>query len=325
MATSKDVARLAGVSHTTVSRAFRGDPKVRPETCARIMKAAEELGYMPNQVASSLRSRTTRTVGLILSFVFNPFFLEITRTIETELAGHGYRLLLAFDAGDAARQWTILQSLAGAQVDAILFTPLCHGAGQKERLHRWMQNSRIHFIQLMSTEFDDFTSFAFDDSLGAYLGTRHLLSRGHRNILMAGGHNRVDGYRRAYQEFGCEPPFPYEDLSSESPEEISGRIKAAILRQEPTAVFAIAYDMSALAYEALRDLNRQIPRDVSFLAFDDDRWLQLLRISVIGHPLQALSGAVVREILSYEDRGEISPAAISFKPFLIERQSVLPV
>lgn len=325
MATSKDVARLAGVSHTTVSRAFRKDPKVKPETYERIMKISEELGYTPNQVASNLRSQKTKTVGLIISFGFNPFFLEITHTLETELARHGYRLLIAFDEDNPDRQWNILQSLASAQVNSIVFTPLYRDGNQKNRLYRWMKNSNIHFLQLISNDYDDFASFTFDDNLGAYLGTRHLLSLGHRNILMVGGVNRVEGYTRAFEEIGCKPAFPYQNLSSESKEQNFRKIKAAILRQKPTAIFAIAYDMNYLAYEVLTELNMKVPEDISFLAFDDDRWLQLLRISVIGHPIQALAGSIVREILSYETENQIYPSSTSFKPFLIERNSVLSI
>lgn len=325
MVTSKDVARLAGVSHTTVSRAFRKDAKIKPETYERIMKISEELGYVPNQIASSLRQKKTKTVGLIISHGFNPLFLEITHSIETELARHGYRLLISFDDEDPDQQWNILQSLASAQVNTILFTPLIRDQTQRERLHSWMQQSAIHFIQLVSDSYDDITSFTFDDNLGAYLGTRHLLSLGHRNILMIGGVNRTAGYERAYAEFQASPPFPFRDLTGKDDEESFENIKNAILSQKPSVVFPVSSSLSYVTYEVLQDLKLAIPGDISFLAFDDERWLQLLRISVIGHPTQALSGSIVREILSYETaEGEVYPSSTTFKPFLVERQSILP-
>ena len=325
MATSKDVARLAGVSHTTVSRAFRKDAKIKPETYERIMKISEELGYVPNQIASSLRQKKTKTVGLIISHGFNPLFLDITHSIETELAKHGYRLLISFDDDDPDQQWNILQSLASAQVNTILFTPLVRDPAQKERLHNWMQQSAIHFIQLVSNSYEDITSFTFDDNLGAYLGTRHLLSLGHRNILMIGGVNRTAGYERAYAEFQAVPHHPFQDLTGRDDEESYDNIKNALLTQKPSAVFPVSTSLSYVTYEVLQDLKLEIPRDISFLAFDDERWLQLLHISVIGHPTQALSSSIVREILSYETvDGEIYPSSTTFKPFLIERQSILP-
>lgn len=324
MITSKDVAKLAGVSHTTVSRAFRGDSKIRPETYDRIMKISRELGYVPNQIASSLRQKKTKTVGLIISHGFNPLFLEITHYIETELSKHGYRLLISFDDDDFSQQWNILQSLASAQVDVILFTPLAHTAEQREQLHNWMQNADIHFIQLVSDEFDDITSFKFDDDHGAYLGTKHLLTYGHRNILMIGGNNRVAGYLRAYEELGLTPPFPYKDITGKDAQENFANIKKALLAQKPTAVFPISYSQSSITYEVLSESGLRIPEDLSFLAFDDERWLQLLHISVIGHPTQALANSIIREILSYESSdGEVYPSATSFKPFLLERRSVL--
>lgn len=324
MITSKDVAKLAGVSHTTVSRAFRKDSKIKQETYDRIMKISEELGYVPNQIASSLRQKKTNTVGLIISHGFNPLFLEITHHIETELSKHGYRLLISFDDEDFSKQWNILQSLASAQVDTILFTPLIQNQEQKERLHNWMQHTDIHFIQLVSDVYEDITSFRFDDDQGAYIGTKHLLSHGHRNILMIGGVNRTAGYHRAYEEFNCRPAFPYKDLTGKDEKESYAGIRDAILRQRPTAVFPISASLNQITYEVLTDLNLGIPEAMSFLAFDDERWMQLMHISVIGHPTQALTNAIVREILSYEAAdAEIYPSATHFKPFLLERRSVL--
>lgn len=323
MITSKDVAKLAGVSHTTVSRAFRRDSKIKQETYDRIMKISEELGYVPNQIASSLRQKKTKTVGFIISHGFNPLFLEITHSIETELARHGYRLLISFDDEDPEQQWNILQSLASAQVNTILFTPLVHDKEQRDRLHNWMQQSNIHFIQMVADDYEDVTSFKFDDDIGAYLGTKHLLNFGHRNILMIGGVNRVPGYKRAYEEYHLKPAFPFQDVTGRNDEESFSNIKAAILAQKPTAVFSISAAISYITYEVLNELNMQVPDDISFLAFDDERWLQLMRISVIGHPTQALAASIVREILSYETTdGEVYPSATNFKPFLIERRSV---
>lgn len=323
MVTSKDVAKLAGVSHTTVSRAFRGDSKIKQETYDRIMKIADDLGYVPNQIASSLRQKKTKTVGFIISHGFNPLFLEITHSIETELARHGYRLLISFDDGNPEQQWNILQSLASAQVNTIIFQPLENHAEHAAKVHTWMKHTNIHFIQLASDFFEDITSFKFDDNLGAYIGTSYLLEKGHRNILMIGGHNRIEGYLRAYSEHSLTPAFPYKDLTGKDDTDSYSNIKAAILSQKPTAVFPVGTSMSYLTYEILSSLNMRLPDDISFLAFDDDRWLQLLHISVIGHPTLALAGSIVREILSYETtEGEIYPSSTNFKPFLSIRQSV---
>lgn len=325
MITSKDVAKLAGVSHTTVSRAFRGDVNIKPETYERIMKVSKELGYSPNLIASSLRQKNTKTIGFIISHGFNPLFLKITHMIETELAMHGYRLLISFDDGESDKQWNIIQSLVSGQVNAIIFSPLIHSPAEHNRLSSLIQHSHIHFIQLVSNHFEDITSFSFDDNYGSYLGTRHLLTNGHNRILMIGGVNRVEGYEKAYQELGLTPPIDFCDLTGNTEEESYHNIKEALLREKPTAVFPISEPLSYVTYQVLSDLSMQIPSDISFLSFDDERWLQLLHISAIGHPTQALSNVIVREILSYEkSAGEEYPSATSFKPYLIERNSVLP-
>ena len=143
---------------------------------------------------------------------------------------------------------------------------------------------------------------------------------------MVGGVNRIAGYHRAYEEYRATPAFPYQDITGKNDEESFSNIKAAILAQKPTAVFAISTSLSYITYEVLNELKLKVPEDISLLAFDDERWLALMRISVIGHPTQALAASIVREILSYETAdGETYPSATSFKPFLVERQSVLPV
>lgn len=325
MITSKDVAKLAGVSHTTVSRAFRGDAKIKPETYQRIMNVSKELGYSTNRIASSLRQKNTKTIGLIISHGFNPLFLKITHRIETELAIHGYHLLISFDDGDSDKQWNIIQSLAAGQVNVIIFTPLIHSTADHNRLYSLIQHSPIRFIQLISNPFEDITSFYFDDNYGSYLGTRHLLSHGHNRILMIGGINRVEGYEKAYQESGLTPPIKFSDLTGSTEEASYHNIKEALLKEKPTAVFSVSEPLSYITYQVLSDLGLQIPSDISFLSFDDERWLQLLHISAIGHPVQALSNVIVREILSYETSdSEVYPSSTSFKPFLIERNSVLP-
>lgn len=323
MATSKDVAKLAGVSHTTVSRAFRKNAKIKKETYDKIMKISQEIGYVPNQIAASLRQKKTNTIGFIVSLGFNPLFLELTHSIETELAKNGYRLLISFDDEDPDLQWNILQSLYSAQVNTIIFTPLIKNQHHKEKLYKWMKQTNIHFIQLIGDIYDDFTSFNYDDNIGSYVGTKHLLSMGHRNILMAGGINRTQGYKRAYTEFLATPAFPFEDITGKNENETYNNIKSAILAQKPTAIFAISTSISYIALEVLNDFKIKINDDISFLAFDDERWLKLMKISVIAHPTQSLASAVVREILSYENCDNIIHASnITFKPFLIKRESV---
>ncbi|MFV0502402.1 MAG: LacI family DNA-binding transcriptional regulator [Lachnospirales bacterium] len=322
MATSKDVAKLAGVSHTTVSRAFRKDPRVKAETYELIMKISEEIGYVPNQIASSLRKRKTNTICFIVSLSFNPLFLELTRIIETELAKKGYRLLISFDNEDSDLQWSILQSLSSFQVDCVIFTPLVKNNAQREKMGKWMKQTGIHFIQLVSDVYDDITSFNFDDNVGSYIGTKYLLTNGHKNILMAGGVNRIFGYNRAYSEFGVTPKFPYYDVTDITDDETYENIKNAILTQKPTAIFAISTSITYMVIEALSELKIKFPKDISLLTFDDARWQKLLKISAIGHPVEAFANAIVREVLNLENGNNQYPTNTTFKPFLIERNSV---
>ena len=322
MATSKDVAKLAGVSHTTVSRAFRGDSLIKKETYDKIMKAAEELHYSPSFIAASLRHQRTKTVGIIISDIHVPLFLDIARHLETELQKYGYRLLLSFDDGDYGRQQNALHTLASSQVENIVFMPVsCHKAELKKTM-QWMTTSNIHFFQLITDTFQELSSFCFNDVLGTLVGMRHLFSHGHRRILMIGGVNRVEGYHQAYQELGIKPPIEYANLESSRPEESLRNIREAILQYKPTAVFSISERISIITYGVLADLKLKIPDDISFLAFDDAFWLQALNISAIAHPCQFVAKSIAHQIVDREETADSSPSKMIFNPYIIERSSV---
>lgn len=328
MATSKDVAKLAGVSHTTVSRAFRGDSSlIKKETYDKIMRAAKELHYFPNYIAASLRRQRSKTIGFIISHVYVALFLDIARALEAELQKHGYRLLISYDGGDATRQHNAIQTMASAQVDSIVFMPVPYNEEQQRNEMTWMQASNIHFVQLITNTFKELSCFTFDDVHGTYVGMRHLFQYGHRRILMVGGANRAEGYYQAYHDIGEEPPFDFVDLDDVNPENTLKAIEEAILKCKPTAVFSIADRLNIVTFGVLTELRLKIREDISFLTFDDAFWLQALNISTIAHPYQAVAKAIVQQIIDDEEDEESIhfPSSIIFRPYLIERSSVVSV
>ncbi len=327
MVTSKDVAKLAGVSHTTVSRAFRGDSLIKENTYNKIMQAAKELHYTPNSIAANLRQQKSKTVGIIISQIFIPLFLDITRLLEMELQKHGYRLLVSFDDGDLTRQHNAIRTMASAQVESIIFIPSSYSDSEKSTTIAWMKALNIHFVQLVFSPFKELSSFSFDDIYGTYIGTKYLLEHGHRQILMVGSYGREEGYYQAYRELGIESPFPVLNLDDKASADNFKIIKEAILKYRPTAVFSICDHLNITAYGVLNELNLRITNDLSFLAYDDAYWLQVLNISAIGHPVLAVAKAITQQILEGAENNESKqiPITTIFKPFLIERSSVTDI
>ncbi|MDR1530907.1 MAG: LacI family transcriptional regulator [Clostridiales bacterium] len=323
MATSKDVAKLAGVSHTTVSRAFNGQ-SVKNETYEKIMQAARRLNYRPNTIAASLRGSRTKTVGLILSYAHVALFMSIMQELESQLQKNGYRVLISFDYGDVEKQRNALRTMAGARVDSILFMPASYPRAAAAEELKWMKSANIQFLQIISVCFEELSSFQFDD-IGATLnGMRHLFQKGHRRILFLGGSNRLEGFTRAYAELGQDPPVPPNTLEDLTAEECRAEIKALMLRHKPTAVFSISDLVNVAAYGVISELKFRIPEDVSLLIFDEAFWSTSLNISAIAHPVQGMATAIVRQILDHAADGGADqlPAAMTFKPFLVERSSI---
>ena len=322
MATSKDVAKLAGVSHTTVSRAFKPNTSIKSETYERIMQAAKQLNYTPNVIASSLRSQKSQTIGLVISHPNVKLFMDLTQELDKELKKHSYRMLISFSEDDPVKLQKALKAMADARVDSIVYMP-----AYQEKLGghtAWMAESKIQFLQIVSNEHSEFSSFVFEDVAGTLTAMRHLLDYGHRKILMLGGINRVEGYYAAYKERGLEPPIPYVSLEDLNEKDCRKRIQELLNIHQPTAVFSISDQISIITYGILNEMRLRTPEDVSFLMFDDTSWGASLRLSAIGHPVQGMAKAIVRQILDYADSDikDQLPSSTTFMPFLIQRNSV---
>lgn len=315
MATSKDIAKLAGVSHTTVSRAFRGDVKLRKETYDKVMSAASQLNYTPNYLASSLKQRRSKTIGFVISDISNPFFMIIAEQLDNLLNAQGYRLMISFDGYDYDKQQRSIQTMIASRAEAVIFMPV-----QSEQVPGYINNPDLHFIQLFGTQYPNISSITFDDIQGAYIGTRYLLEEGHRRIMLLGGYNRVEGVVSACREFDVEPLIP-EECGSGTEQDVRLQIIKAIHEYKPTAVFAVGNWFGRPSYEAIKALDLSIPHDVSLLIFDDLQWTQMLDISVISHPIERLSKALVEKVISLLS-GDTALSSIVFEPILVKRSSV---
>jgi DNA-binding LacI/PurR family transcriptional regulator len=315
MVTSKDIAKLAGVSHSTVSRAFRGDVKLRKETYDKVMAAASELNYTPNLMASNLKKRQSKTIGFIISDITNPFFMIIAQELENLLSAQGYRLMISFDEYDFDKQQRSIQAMIASQAEAIIFTP-----AKSKIKPGYIDNPNLHFIQLFSNEYPNLNSITFDDNHGAYIGTKYLLEHGHRRIMLLGGHNRVKGFYKACEEYGVDPIFPAE-CGFGSEQEVRLQVRNVFEKYRPTAIFAVGNWFGRPCYENIKELGLSIPGDMSLLIFDDLQWTQMLDISVISHPIKQLTKALVDKLTKILD-GDSNISNVKFEPILLKRTSV---
>ena len=181
MVTSQDVARLANVSQATVSRAFREDVYINPETKKKVLKAAEELGYYPNYSARSLKNQKSGIIGLMLSDADNMFYTKLTKSMEKYMKLRGYRLMLTYNDEDPDKERECLESLISSRVEGVFCIPVSE---RNRDLYDVMRKNGIHVVQVIRKMYDDLNTVVINDEMGGYLATSYLLDRGHRNILI---------------------------------------------------------------------------------------------------------------------------------------------
>ncbi|MFJ7069908.1 LacI family DNA-binding transcriptional regulator [Streptomyces sp. NPDC101115] len=272
MVTMQDVAERAGVTKQTVSNVVTGRVAVRPATEARVRAAIAELGYVPNLVARSLATGSTRTVGLLVPTVSAPFYADVVEEVEDALEERGYHLLLCTTRLDGERARRHLAGLTSRSVDALLI------AGDQGLTGHLPLLADARFpVVLCAWEAplpERFPVVTVDYEHGGHLAGRHLRGLGHERVavLASPAHTvRVEGFRRAFREDGITVPDAAVHLAAAPT--FRGGLDAALaaLRADPaaTAVFATHDVLAAAAMEAARALGRSVPDDLSVVAHDD--------------------------------------------------------
>ncbi|MEO5625317.1 MAG: LacI family DNA-binding transcriptional regulator [Dokdonella sp.] len=270
--TVKDVAKAAGVSVASVSRALNGHKNMAEDTRARILGVAAGMRYMPNDAARSLITRRTHTIGTILPDLHGEFFSELIRGIDLAARARGLHLLVSSSHGDADEAAAALRSMQG-RVDGLLIMSPHADAGL---LHANLPDSLPAVLMNASGGQSRYPTLSIDNHGGALAMTRHLIACGHRRIaFIAGPAGNLDGDERlrGYHAGLAEAGLTHEAMvfAGEFTEESGHAAGHELIRRtpRPDAVFA-ANDMMAIGcLFALRERNLVIPTDIAIAGFDD--------------------------------------------------------
>ena len=266
-----DVAKLAGVSHQTVSRVINGSPQVRPATRERVLTAMRELDYRPNSAARALVTGRSRTLGVV-SFdttLYGP--ASTLYAIERAAHDAGYFIMtVSLEALDRASVLSAVNRLRLQGVDGILVIAPLEGAG--EALVALPRDFPLVAVEAGPAE--AMPVVAVDQIAGARLATRHLLELGHETVAHIAGPAdfleaslRIDGWRSTLDEAGAElPPVLVGDWSPRSGYELGRRL---VQDGHPSAIFVANDQMALGVLRALHEADREIPRAVSVVGFDD--------------------------------------------------------
>ncbi|WP_345800591.1 LacI family DNA-binding transcriptional regulator [Microbacterium sp. AZCO] len=331
MVSVRDVAAAASVSVGTVSNVLNRPAKVSPATVERVMQAIAELGFVRNDAARQLRAGRSRSIGLVVLDVGNPFFAEVARGAEDRAAEEGMSVLLVNSDEREERQNAHLELFREQRVNGVLVTPSSDDLGPLERL----QGGGIPVI-LVDREVagDAFASVAVDDVEGGYLATAHLLAIGRRRLVFVGGPlsirqvaDRLEGARRAVAEVDGAT---LEVVETPALTVLSGRAAGERLRERPLderpdAVFA-ANDLLAVgvlqAFSLLSGVR--VPEDIALVGYDDIDFASatVVPLSSVRQPAHLIGYSAVDLLLKeLDDPGGLHDRAVRFQPELVVRES----
>ncbi|HET6301899.1 LacI family DNA-binding transcriptional regulator [Microbacterium sp.] len=331
----RDVADDAGVSVGTVSNVLNRPEKVAPETVARVQASIERLGFVRNDAARQLRAGRSRTIGLIVLDVRNPFFTEVARGAEERAADHGLSVLLANSDEKKHREATYLDLFEEQRMFGVLVTPV---AENLPRLRR-MQERGIPTV-LVDRESHDaaFASVAVDDVEGGRIAADHLLSIGRRRIAFVGGpvsirqvSDRLAGAQAAVAAGGGQLEFIGTNaLTVEEGRRVGGGIRDRSPADRPDAIFA-ANDLLALG--VLQSLvmspsagdgssTVRVPEDIALIGYDDIDFsaAAVIPLSSVRQPA-ALIGSTAVDLLLEQQQGARPREHVVFQPVLVVRAS----
>lgn len=291
MVNVKDVAKLAGVAPITVSRVSNNSGSVNPATRERVQKAIDELHYVPNTLAQSLRSKQTHTIALLLSDITNPFWTTIARGVEDAAAEKGFHTILCNTDENPEKEATYLNLLLQRRVDGIVIAPTTN---DKLRL-TVLKRHQLPCV-LIDRRVDGFKSDVVcgDSRGGAELLTEHLIRLGHRQIALVSGpssissaEERAEGYRAALRKHRIpveESLIFHGEFKQDSGYQLVKRLVECDPR--PTAIFAANNLIAVGALQALREMGLRVPEDIALVCFDDIPYASAIEpfLTVIAQP-----------------------------------------
>jgi LacI family transcriptional regulator len=326
--TLRDVAKKAGVSTCTVSHALNKTRPVRPETRKRIKAAVRELRYQPNLLARSLRRSQTKTIGLVLSDIDNPFFTRIARAVQDACLPASYQVILCNTDEDIEKERAAIRTLFGSRVDGIILAP---AAGDHKYLKEY---SRLRFPLVTINRrisVPKLPGVISNNEEGARIGMEHLIGHGHRRIGVIIGmertsttEDRMRGLRTALAKRGL--PFDRELVRSgklvlRGGYEVTRHFMD--LADPPTAIFAFNNVMAEGAMLALRDMRLPCPDKVALMGYDDFRSAAALEpsLTVVAQPTKEMGEKAVNLLLQLIASDRLSRKLVILPTSLIHRAS----
>lgn len=335
--TIKDIAKQAGVSHSTVSRALRSSPLISDETTERIRQIAAEMGYLPSAAARSLKTNRSRALGVIVSNIDDPFFSEILQGIEENAQERGYSMIIAASQRDPKREENIVRDMRERGVDGVIICSSSFSAEQQRKILEF--GIPIVIINNQSAEGYRYSVY-HDDVDGSRQVTRHLIDLGHKNIAYLGNalsgrttQDRQTGFRLEMASAGLAVPDEYIiEVAGGGPENGFTALNHFLeLKNPPTALFCFNDMMAIGVLSGLHQAGLRVPEDLSVVGFDNIKLSSYTTppLTTLDQPKHYIGEEAARLLLDLLDplSGEAPPqqAIQILKGKLLVRKSTAPL
>jgi len=319
-----DIEKQLNTSINTVSFILNGkaeQKRISTKLTQKVLKLVDELGYVPNHLAKSLRTGKTNIIGLIVEDISNPFFVNVARQIEEEANKKGYKIFYCSSESEPGKTKELIKVFRERQVDGYIITP---SNGIEDEILS-LQKSKCHLILLDRYLPGVNTNYVVVDNVGgAYNAVKHLIEEGYKNIgfvtvvsKLSQMQGRMDGYKKAL-DGNSKRPFIKRLKYNEDPEKMVQQI-VSFLKEKPEidAIFFATNYLGISGLEALKRLNYKIPSDLGVVSFDDHDLFRLYTpsVTVVAQPVEEMSKRIINILLD-----ELHAKDSAFKP----KQFVLP-
>jgi LacI family transcriptional regulator len=329
VATISDVAKLSGLSKTTVSRVINNHPYVSDKKRELVLNAMKELGYTPNPSARRLRGQLTTTIGVIVPRIVNPFFSYLVNSIEQAAFKMGYQVLIGQSYEDKEKELAFLNLLKTKQVDGIIMTSI-------ENDWDTIESYREYGSILLCNDYvnqSEVPMIRLDQTKGAYLGVKHLIEKGHKKIAYCTGglfdehgkgKDRNQGFQKALHEAGIKinPQWIFVDQHTI---EDGKQVMKQILEMDdrPTAIFTGSDEVACGIMIQAKELGLSVPSELAIIGFDDQPIAEILdpKLTTIRQPVDLMGEKSIEVMIEMLENPELEIQNYELPIELIVRQS----
>lgn len=323
--TLADIARAAGTSASTASRALSGRGYVSEDARVRLREAAERLGYVPNASARTLKQQTSRVVGVAVSDLGNQFYANLAAGIEQTLREADFQMVLVSDNSDETQELACARAFLAMRTAGVIITPAARTAAEL------LSRNGVDVVELDRRLADvPCDAVVLDNDRGGRDATRHLLDLGHRRIALlvadtdwTSDAGRLKGYLLAHEELRVAVDERLILRIAFHAPDAEDRIAALLEERRPTAIFAANNTLAEHAWHVLRRLGRRLPEDVSLVGFDDVPWMAMVDpgITAVAQPTLEMGRRAAELLLRRSADRTAPPAVETLEPTLIVRGS----